>query len=445
MTKFSDEYIKKTSRSKELFERATKIMPGGVCHNIRYFPPYPFYIDGKKGAKGSKIYDVDCNELIDFWMGHYAMILGHAPQPIINALKDQLEHGTHWGIVNDLQVKLAELVHNIIPCAEMVRFGVSGTEATMYAVRLARAYTKRRIIAKVEGGWHGGNTVLSVAIHRPYDKPDSAGLLAETTKYTIGLPFNDIELTSQILRKYKDDLAAVIIEPVVGAGGFIPAEYEYLQALRELTKEFGGILIFDEVITGFRLALGGAQEFYDIIPDLATFGKILGGGMPIGAICGREDILELASPLKERKKWDSALIGGGTFSINPLSMVSGIKILSILQKDETKIYPRINAMGENVRQGIEKVLIEQGVNAKCTGVGSLFQTHFPYEENVTLKNPRDIEDLTDAKKRDEEFKLRLINRGFFVMHGGGAISRAHTESEINQLIEATSAIGAEMS
>jgi glutamate-1-semialdehyde 2,1-aminomutase len=444
MTEFSDEYIKKTSRSKELFERAMKVMPGGVCHNIRYFPPYPLYIDGQKGAKGSKIYDVDGNEIIDFWMGHYTMVLGHAPQPIIDDLKKQIEYGTHWGIVNDLQVELAELVHNIIPCAEMVRFGVSGTEATMYAVRLARAHTKRRIIAKVEGGWHGGNTDLSVAIHQPYDKPDSAGLLSEATKYTMGLPFNDIELTSQILRKHKADLAAVIIEPVVGAGGFIPAEKDYLKALREMTEEFDSELIFDEIITGFRLALGGAQEFYNIIPDMATFGKILGGGMPIGAICGREDILDLASPLKERKKWDSALVGGGTFSINPLSMIAGIKTLSILQKDETKIYPRINAMGENAKQGIEKVLIEQGINAKCTGVGSLFQTHFPYEEDVTLKNPKEIEYLTDAKKRDEEFKLRLINRGFFVMHGGGAVSMAHKEAEINQLIEAASIIGSEM-
>jgi glutamate-1-semialdehyde 2,1-aminomutase len=325
----------------------------------------------------------------------------------------------------------------------MVRFGVSGTEATMYTVRLARAHTKKRVIAKVSGGWHGGSSFLTVAIHRPYEKPDSAGLLSEATKYTIGLPFNDIELTSQILRKHKDDLAAVIIEPVVGAGGFIPAEKDYLKALRELTEQFDSELIFDEIITGFRLALGGAQEFYNIIPDMATFGKILGGGMPIGAVCGREDILDLASPLKERKKWDSALVGGGTFSINPLSMIAGIKTLSILQK-EAEIYPRINAMGEKAKQGIEKVLIEQGINAKCTGVGSLFQTHFPYEENVTLKNPRDIEDLTDAKKRDEEFKLRLINKGFFVMHGGGAVSTAHTESEINHLIEATSAIGAEM-
>ncbi len=441
MTDFNDVYLKKTPKSKTLFEKATKVMPGGVCHNIRYFPPYPVYINR---TKGSKIYDIDGNEFTDYWMGHYSLIFGHAPEPIIYALKEQLENGTHWGITNNLQVEFAELVHNIVPCAEMVRFGVSGTEATMYAVRLARAHTKRKIIAKVEGGWHGGNSFLSVYIHKPYDKPDSAGLLPEATKYTIGLPFNDIELTSQILLKHKDDLAAVIIEPVVGAGGFIPAEKEYLKALRELTEEFDSELIFDEVITGFRLALGGAQEFYDILPDLVTFGKILGGGMPIGAVCGREDILDLASPLKDRKKWDSALVGGGTFSINPLSMIAGIKTLSILQKDERKIYPRINAMGQNARQGIEKVLIEQGINAKCTGVGSLFQTHFPYEEDVTLKNPRDIEFLTDAKKRDKEFKLRLINRGFFVMHGGGAVSTAHKESEINQLIEAASVIGSKM-
>ncbi|MFX1519647.1 MAG: aspartate aminotransferase family protein [Promethearchaeota archaeon] len=442
MTEFSDEYIKKTSRSKDLFERAMKVMPGGVCHNIRYFPPYPIFIDGNKGAKGSRIYDVDGNEYIDFWMGHYALIFGHAPEAIINALKEQLEYGTHWGIVNDLQVELAELVHSIVSCAEMVRFGVSGTEATMYAVRLARAFTKRKTILKVDGGWHGGNTDLSVAIHSPYDMPESAGLLQEATKYTKSLPFNDIDLASQILRENKGDLAAVIIEPVVGAGGAIPAEKEYLKTLRDLTEEFGGVLIFDEVITGFRLALGGAQEFYGITPDLATLGKILGGGMPIGAVVGREDILALASPLKERKKWESVLMGGGTFSINPLSMRAGIITLSLLQRDELKIYPKLNAMGLKAKQGIEKALVEQG--AKCTGVGSFFQVHFPFEQEVTLRSPRDIETLTDVKKRDHEFKLRLINKGFFVMHGGGAVSTAHSESEIKHLIESVDEIGSEM-
>jgi glutamate-1-semialdehyde 2,1-aminomutase len=442
MTEFSDEYIKKTSRSRELFERATKVMPGGVCHNIRYFSPYPIFIDRNKGAKGSRIYDVDSNEYIDFWMGHYALIFGHAPETIINALKEQLENGTHWGITNDLQVEFAELVHNIVPCAELVRFGVSGTEATMYAVRLARAFTKRKTIMKVDGGWHGGNTDLSVAIHSPYNLPESAGLIPEATKYTKSLPFNDIEFASQILRENKEDLAAVIIEPVVGAGGAIPAEKEYLKVLRELTEEFGGILIFDEVITGFRLALGGAQEFYGIIPDLATLGKILGGGMPIGAVVGREDILDLANPLKERKKWESVLMGGGTFSINPLTMRTGIATLSLLQRDATKIYPKINAKGLKARQGLEKALLEQ--NVKCTGVGSFFQVHFPFQEAVTLKSPKDIETLTDTKKRDHEFKLRLLNKGFFVMHGGGAVSTAHKESEINQLIEAASFIGSEM-
>jgi glutamate-1-semialdehyde 2,1-aminomutase len=445
MVDFNDVYLKKTPKSKDLFEKATKVMPGGICHNIRYYPPYPIYIDRKNGAKGSRIYDVDGNEYVDFWMGHYALIFGHAHLPLLKNLKAQLEYGIHWGIVNDLEVELAELVHSIVPCAEMMRFGVSGTEATMYAARLAQAFTKKRILVKVEGGWHGANTALSVALHKPYDKPDSAGLPQEVTKYTKSIPFNDIEVTSQILRKHKDDLAAVIIEPVIGAGGAIPAEKEYLKILRELTEEFDSVLIFDEIITGFRLALGGAQEFYGIKPDLATLGKILGGGMPISAVVGRADIMELANPLKECEKWEKVLMGGGTFSCNPLSMIAGITTLSILQNDKTKIYPKINALGEQAKQGVEKALIEQGVNVKCTGVGSFFQTHFPFEEEgVTLRSSKDVEYFTDVKKRDREFKLRLLNHGFFVMHGGGAVSTAHTKSEIKQLIEAASEIGAEM-
>ena len=432
------EYRSRTPQSEKLFQRAKKVMAGGVCHNIRYFPPYPFYI---KQAKGSRVWDVDGNEYIDLWMAHYEAILGHSPEIIVNKLSGILSKGTHWGLVNEYQVELAELICQVVPSAEKVRFCCSGTEATMYAARLARAFTGKNVILKVAGGWHGANTDLSVAIHSPYEEKESAGLLPKISQYTKFIHFNDIEGSLKIMRQNADNLAAVLIEPVSGQG-YLPAEPGYLKVLREETKKLEVVLIFDEVIDGFRLSLGGAQEKYGIIPDLTTLGKILGGGMPIGAVVGKEDILDLCDPTKVNPKW--VLAGGGTFSANPLSMAAGIKMITYLKENAGIIYPRLDKNGERIRREIEKVFNDNGVLARCTGDGSLFGLQFPFKEGVKLRNPRDIEELTDLERQDKKLKLRMLNHGVHIWNGGGALSTAHSDEDIQTIIGAYHQVAKEM-
>ena len=279
-------YASEAPKSRRLYERACRVLPAGVSYIIRYFEPYPFYT---MKAKGSKLFDVDGNEYIDFWMGHCSLILGHSPSNAMKKVKQQIENGTQYGTSHELEIALAEQVVKMIPSAETVRFTNSGTEAIMYGIRLARTYTGREKIAKFEGGWHGGYDALHVAVKPPLDVPESGGLTSGVLKDTVVLPFNDIE---EVKRRVKDEeLAAIIVEPVLGAGGGIPAEREFLRELRELCSEKGTLLIFDEVITGFRLSPGGAQQYYGVLPDITVLGKILGGGFPVGAIAGGREIM----------------------------------------------------------------------------------------------------------------------------------------------------------
>jgi len=243
------------------------------------------------------------------------------------------------------------------------------------------------------------------------------------------------------MRQNADNLAAVLIEPVPGQG-YIPAEPGYLKVLQEETRKLEAVLIFDEVIDGFRLSLGGAQEKYGIIPDLTTLGKILGGGMHIGAVVGKEDILDLCNPTKEGPKW--VLAGGGTFSANPLSMAAGIKMITYLRENADVIYPRLNRNGERIRREIEKVFNESGVLARCSGDGSLFGLNFPFKEGVKLRSPRDIEELTDLERRNNELKLRMLNQGVHIWSGGGALSTAHSDEDIQTIIEAYHRVAKEM-
>ncbi len=274
-------------------------MPGGISHNIHYFPPYPFYV---KYAKGPKVWDVDGNEIVDLWMGHYTHLLGHHADVIVEAIERQVKEGIHWGIVFEKQIEWAELVHELIPSAEMVRFCCSGTEATMYAVRLARAYTGKNTILKIAGGWHGANPDLTFAIKAPYDQRESLGILPDLERFTKSIPFNDIPRTQEILHQNKKDLAGIILELATGEGGFVPATTEYLKMLRSETEASGALLIFDEVITGFRLSLGGGQKRFGITPDLTTLGKIVGGGLPVGAVAGKKEIMEKTSPERKSKQ-----------------------------------------------------------------------------------------------------------------------------------------------
>lgn len=441
MKHFFDAYRQKTPLSENLFERAKEVMPGGISHNIHYFPPYPFFI---QKTKGSKIWDVDGNEYVDLWMGNYTHILGHRPRVVVQAIEEQLKEGIHWGTVYKKQVEWAELVRKLVPSAEMVRFCCSGTEATMYAVRLARAFTGKETILKIAGGWHGANPDLSLGIKMPYEKEESLGLLPELKEYTKVIPFNDLSGSLEIIHQNKEDLAGIILEPIIGEGGFTPATKEYLQMLRSETEKLGALLIFDEVISCFRVALGGAQERFNITPDLSTLGKIVGGGLPIGALVGKKEILEKTSPEKKSAKWERILIGGGTFSAHPLTAAAGLAMLRYLKDRHKEVYPVLESKGEKVRKGVQKVLDQEGLNAVVTGIGSLFQTHFPFEKGVTLDSPHSIHRLTDIDKREIEFRVRMLTKGVHVMHGGGALSMAHSDEDIKKIINAARKVAREM-
>jgi glutamate-1-semialdehyde 2,1-aminomutase len=416
-------------------------MPGGISHNIHYFPPYPFFV--KKG-KGSKIWDADGNEYVDLWMGHYTHILGHHPDVITEAIERQLREGIHWGIVFEKQVEWAELIRELVPSAEMVRFCCSGTEATMYAVRLVRAFTGRNTILKIAGGWHGASSDLSFGIKMPYEKEESLGLLPDLQHYTKVIPFNDLPGSLEVIHQNRRDLAGIILELVPGEGGFCPATKEYLHMLRSETDRLGALLIFDEVISGFRVALGGAQERFGILPDLTTLGKIMGGGLPVGAIAGKRDILDKTSPEKKVKKWERIMIGGGTFSSHPLTAAAGLAMLQYLREHAEEIYPLLETKGEKVRKGVEEALQKVGVQTAVTGIGSLYQTHFPSQKGVEFHSPHLIHQFSDIEKREVEFRVRMLTKGVHVMHGGGGLSIAHSDEDIEKIIKASEAVAREM-
>lgn len=417
-------YISKTPKSKALYERAKNTLPAGVSYAIRYFEPYPFYT---AKAKGSKLYDVDGNEYVDFWLGHTALILGHSPPAVTDAIKKQIEIGIHFGTSHELEVKLAEQVARMVPRAEMIRFTNSGTEANMYAVRLARAYTNRNKIVKFEGGWHGGYDALHVGVKHPFDIPESAGLAAGALKDTIVAPFNDLE---EVRKKVeKEAVASIIIEPVLGAGGCIPAEKEFLKGLRELCDEKDILLIFDEVVTGFRLAPGGGQQYYNVKPDITVLGKILGGGLPIGAFCGPRDIMErLSTLIYERPHYS---FHGGTFSANPLAMTAGLATLKLLE--DGYLISRLNKTGEKIRLQMKEIFEVNGVEVQVAGAGSLFNAHFTKEE---VKDTSAV--FRADRKKLAEYHLNLTANGvFFLPTHMGALSTEHSEADIEKLLSET--------
>lgn len=432
------EYLEKTPGSGRLYGRAAKVMPGGVSHNPRHFSPYPLYVNK---AEGSYIWDVDGNRYIDLWMGHYTHILGHRPEPVMRVLKDKFLEGTHWGIVNYDQVAFAEDICRLVPCADEIRFGVSGTEAAMYAVRLARAYTGRNVILKVRGGWHGSSTDLSVAVHAPMDLPESAGLPPGVAENTRLIPFNDAGKAVEVIQRYAPDLAGIIIEGV--GQDFIPPVEGFLEAVQEEVKKAGAVFILDEVITGFRLSLRGAQGRFGLKPDLATMGKVLGGGMNLGVVAGRREIMEMCNPVAGLPKGRGVLMGGGTFSCMPPSMIAGRAMLGYLEEKEKEIYPVLEEKGGRLRGGMEAAFRSRGVPVKCFGLGSLFSVCFPRPDSDQVKNIEDIETRTDMSRR-AEFNLRMLNRGVYLVHGRGAVSMAHTDEDINHIIEAAGMVAEEM-
>jgi glutamate-1-semialdehyde 2,1-aminomutase len=418
-------YIDRTKTSRELFEEARRLIPGGSAYSIRYFEPYPFYV---RRAKGSRIWDVDGNEYLDFWMIHFAAILGHGYEPIINAVKEQLDYGAHFGWCCEWEVKWAEAVCRWFE-AEMAKPANSGTEANMYAVRLARAYTGKRKIGKIEGGWHGGYDGLHAAVNYPYDKPSSLGLT--NTENIVPLPFNDLEATVKIAEG--EDLAGIILEPVLGSAGVIPASGEYLKGLREFCSRRNMVLIFDEVITGFRHH-GGMQNYFKVKPDLITLGKTVGGQYFAGAggICGTREIMSLLDQTERPEFWNRSF-HGGTYVGNALTMHAGYVTIKELEKRSEEIYPYINSLGEKTRRRIKEVLDENRVEAYVTGLLSMTGLH------LTREKPVDGLTAERTKNRDLSRKLflHMLQKGIVYLRPETphfAISAAHTEEDVERLV-----------
>ena len=430
------DYERKTRRSKSLYGRALKVFAGGVSHNTRFYEPYPLFV---KRARGKFIWDEDGNRYTDYWMGHTALILGHSPKIVVDRLEEQVRHGTLYGMGSSLSVQLAEEVQRSVPCAEMVRFCNSGAEATMYLIRLARAYMGRRTVVKIAGGWHGYNTQLNTAVHTPFAGSESAGILPEEQARVVSIPFNDVGAAERVLGENEGDTALVFLEPVLGAGGCIPAEKEYLKTLRELTAKHDVLLAFDEIITGFRLALGGAQEYYGVKPDLASLGKIVGGGLPIGVVCGLEEIVSRADPrIRERAKFVS--IGGGTFSENPPTMAAGLATLKYLRRNRGRVYSQLKKLGDELRKGVDEAFKEEGIEAHTTGASSLFATHFAKE------SPRNAEESQRSNVAlQKAYHLALMaGDGIFVLPGHlGAISTEHDAKDLAKFQKTTSLFAAE--
>ena len=420
---------RKFDESRKLQKRAEQMMPGGVSSPARAFRAVgcdpPFIVRGH----GSHVWDADGNDYIDYIGSWGPLILGHAPPVVIEALGVALRNGTSFGASTPAEADLAEVVLSAFPHMQKVRFVSSGTEATMSAIRLARAYTKRKYIVKFEGCYHGhadallvkaGSGVATLGI------PGSAGVPEEFTQFTLALPFNDTNAIEQSFNKFSNQIACVIVEPVVGNMGCVPPARGYLEALRTITKHDKAVLIFDEVMTGFRLAFGGAQELYKIQPDLTTLGKIIGGGLPVGAYGGPSEIMDLVAPL-------GPMYQAGTLSGNPLAMAAGYAQLRYL-RDHDEIYAKLDKLSEELVTGVAAAAEEADLPLTHNRVGSMFTWFF---------TPEPVTSWDSAAKSDTKafarFFRAMLENGIYLppsQFEAAFLSAAHSGKDIQQTITA---------
>ena len=413
------------SRSEILYEKAKRLMPGGVSSPVRAFEPHPFFTEC---GKGSRLIDVDGKEYVDYCLAYGPLILGHSHPEVMAAVKEQLDKGSMYGTPTELEVELAELICDNVPSIEMVRFVNTGTEATMSAIRAARGYTGRMKIVKFEGCYHGAHDCVLVKAGSgatTFGTPDSLGIPKETTQNTIVLPFNDIESLETFISN-DDDIAAVILEPVIGNAGVILPEKGFLEKVRELTRNYEVLLIFDEVITGFRLAFGGAQKYYGVVPDMTTLGKILGGGFPIGAYGGRRDIMEMIAPLGK-------VYQAGTFSGNPISVTAGLATLRFIHRKGASFYTQLEAKRKNICDAMRETIKDHDLNYQVNQVASMFQVFFSGEP---------VFDYGSAKKADRKeflvYHTELLKHGIFVPPSQFEtcfVSFAHSIKDLDKTIE----------
>jgi len=424
---YTKEYKKKTPQSAKIFAKSSKLHVNGVSHNIRFYEPYPFVV---KKSSGKNLIDVDNNKYTDYWMGHWSLILGHGQKNVKDALKKQLEKSWMYGTVNEQTILLSELIAKAVPVAEKIRYVTSGTEATMYAVRLARSVTERKIIAKIDGGWHGYTSDLLKSVNWPFSESESSGVLNE--EKIVSIPYNNLEESIVILKKHANDLAGVIIEPVLGGGGCIPADSDYLKGIQEFCKKNNSLFILDEIVTGFRFRYGCVYPTMKLDPDIVTLGKIVGGGMTIGVMCGKKEIMEYADTTG-KKKSERSYVGGGTFSANPTSMTSGFATLSVL-KNNKSIHSTINSLGDYARKELSKVFDGKVI---ITGKGSLFMTHFVKDGITEITNATQASKCDTNALHDYHFKM-IAHDGIFFLPGKlGAISSIHTKQDIKKMILST--------
>lgn len=423
-------FVAGTPRSKELQDEAGRYLPGGSSRGTAFFAPYPTFIDH---AAGHYMQDVDGNRYLDFMINATSHILGHAHPDVVRALQEQAERGNSFSGPTEAQIRLAQILCERVPSVESVRFTNSGTEGTMMAIRGARAFTGRHKIAKFEGGYHGSHEYVSVSVRPDADAldpngitpiPEHAGQPPSVVEDVVTLPYNDLPACERIIRQHGDELACVIMEAVSSNFGYLPANADFLAGMRALTEELGILLIFDEV-QSFRLAQGGAQEMFGVVPDITTFGKIIGGGMPVGAWGGRQDVMSLFDPMG-----DAPLAHAGTFNANPMTMVAGEVVMSHLTPS---VYERMNALGEMLRSKLRAVFDELEVDAQVTGVGSLFGIHFTAEDIVDYRSVvRGDSGMTRA------LFTGLLNEGVLIQTGGaGALNIQTTEVEVDALVDAT--------
>ena len=363
-------------------------------------------------------------------MGHWSLILGHAPTKVKESLRKQIEKGWMYGTVNEQTILLSELISKAVPVAEKIRYVTSGTEATMYSVRLARSVTGKKIIAKIDGGWHGYTSDLLKSVNWPFTESESSGVVNE--EKIVSIPYNNLEKSLSILKKHSKDLAGVIIEPVLGGGGCIPAESDYLKGIQEFCKKNNSLFILDEIVTGFRFRYGCLYPTMKLDPDIVTLGKIVGGGMAIGAMCGKKEIMEFADTTG-KKKSERSYVGGGTFSANPASMTTGYATLSIL-KNGKSIYSKINSLGDYARKELSKSFEGKVI---VTGKGSLFMTHFIKNGIDQIKNSADAAQCDTKKLQKYHFQMISKDKIFFLPGKLGAISNAHSKEDIKKMILAS--------
>lgn len=441
---FLAEYEARTKKSKEMFIEASRYLPGGVSGSAAFLAPYPLYVDK---AQGARLIDVDGNEYIDLLLGGFPNILGHRAKPIMDAVKKQLDTVVAPILFHQTGIELAKKINHHMPHIERIRFCNTGSEATQCALRAARAWTRKDKVAKIEGGFNGGHDHALVSgvsgkvdgsPERPLPVADTAGIPRFILDHTIVLPFNDIDASVAIIEEQAHELAAVLVEPMPAFGmGNVRADKEYLQALRETTSANNVVLIFDEIVTGFRLAgMGGAVKYYGVTPDLDCLGKPIGGGFPIGAFGGREDIMETTcNPTADPA---SKIFQSGTFTGNPISTAAGLACLTEL---ETKDYAYIDDLGERVRAGLNSLGAKHRSELQATGIGSLFMAHFNRDP---IRNNRDKIRGDMAKQR--EFSMGMIVNGIYLppMHPG-AICFAHTEADVDQILHVADQVLEQMS